>query len=282
MYTAIGGLKSHQTMLDVTANNIANVNTYGFKASRVAFADLLSQTISGAAGSTGDIGGVNSKQVGLGSMIGSTQQMMGQGNVQTTGVATDLAINGDGFFRVTNDGGLIGNAVTPPEISYMRAGNFQFDELGDLVTTDGYYVVGYAEDPLALGNPDLTTETIINVPPGSTSVSVDSNGMVSYISAANVPTIAGWVSMSNFSNPSGLAPSGGNKWLWSENSGAAVDNVANAGGNGGIIPGGLEMSNVDLASEFTDMIKAQRGFQANSRTITTSDEILQELVNLKR
>jgi flagellar hook protein FlgE len=287
MYTSIGGLKSHQTMLDTVANNIANVNTFGFKGSRVAFSDMLSQTISGSSAPGGDLGGTNSKQVGLGANIGATQQLMTQGNIQTTGVLTDLAISGDGFFRVTNDGGLIGAAAAPfPEMSYTRAGNFQFDAAGDLVTTDGYYVVGYAEDALVPDTPDLTTETRINIPPGnSTAVSIGQDGRVSYMdTAANIRVDAGWISIAKFANPAGLEPAGGNKWRDSSdgNSGAEVTNIPTAGGNGVIVAGGLEMSNVDLATEFTEMIRAQRGFQANSRTITTSDEILQELVNLKR
>lgn len=288
MYTSIGGLKSHQTMLDTVANNIANVNTYGFKSSRVAFADLLSQTISGSAAPTGDLGGVNSAQVGLGSRVGSTQQLMTQGNIQTTGVVTDLAISGDGFFRVTDDGGLVGAAVAPfPEYQYSRAGNMLFDRAGDLVTTDGYYVVGFAEDALTPGTPDPTTETIINIPPGnSTAVSISQDGMVSYMdTATNTVTIAGWISLAKFANPSGLVPSGGNKWAdpgTGGNAGTPVVDIPTANGLGDMVSGGLEMSNVDLATEFTEMIRAQRGFQANSRTITTSDEILQELVNLKR
>lgn len=286
MSTAISGLKSHQAMLDVTANNIANVNTSGFKGSRVAFSDLLSQTISGASQPTGDSGGINARQVGLGTTIGSTQQLHTQGGLMQTGVVTDLAISGDGFFRVTDEASLIGAAVAPfPTISYQRAGNFTFDRNGDMVTSDGYKIIGFAEDAMAPGTPDETVETVINVPTNATGVSIGQDGMVSYRMSGNpTPFVAGWITLAKFPNPGGMQADGNNKWVTSDNSGTPTVAVGGdvAGGTGKIASGYLEGSNVDLATEFTEMIKAQRGFQANSRTITTSDEILQELVNLKR
>lgn len=303
MYTAISGLKNHQTLLDVTANNIANVNTYGFKAERVAFKDILSQTIQSASSPTANIGGMNNMQVGLGITVDSIQQLHTQGALQNTGVATDLAIQGDGFFRVTADGSTLaadpnlaatgdGNSMadaTPdPQISYTRAGNFTFDSNGDLVTSDGYYVVGLENDPTlngGLGAPDPAQLQIkLHIDPATTrSVSIDPTGRVSAVDSTGNITTVGWVSMAKFANPSGLTLVGNNKYEQSNNSGAPVIGTAkDATGMGAVTAGALEMSNVDLAEEFTEMIRAQRGFQANARTITTSDQILEELVNLKR
>jgi len=312
MYTSITGLRNHQQMLDVTANNIANVNTYGYKSSTVAFKDMLSQTISGASGPTGQLGGTNARQVGLGMQVDSITQRHIQGAIQTTGVQTDVAIAGDGFFRVSADGanlpastGAAGGppaagGTPPPSVVYQRAGNFQLDAQGDLVTSDGYYVVGYAEadgDAATAGwqpsgQPDQANQVRLRLDPATTrSFSISADGEVSRVDTTGTLTTVGFISMSKFANTAGLQQVGSNKWEETVNSGTPVDGSARramAGPppsdftNTELVSGGLEMSNVDLATEFTDMIRAQRGFQANSRVITTSDEILQELVNLKR
>jgi flagellar hook protein FlgE len=287
MYTSISGLRNHQLMLDNTANNIGNVNTYGFKASSVTFKDLLSQTLQGASAPTASLGGTNNRQVGLGMTVDSITQRHTQGGLATTGVKTDLAISGDGFFRLSNDrAGL--TAVPPTNVTlYGRAGNFALDGNGDLVTQDGYYVIGYAElAPPGSGVPDPATQVVINIPPGTTSDwSIGQDGRVTRMdTTTGTLTTVGWVTMSKFANPSGLTQVGDNRWSESVNSGVPVDDIpaSTASGMGKLQAGTLEMSNVDLATEFTEMIRAQRGFQANSRVITTSDEILQELVNLKR
>lgn len=283
MYTSISGLKNHQTLLDTTANNIGNVNTYGFKASRTAFKTMLSQTLQGASEPTAILGGTNSRQVGLGMQLDSISQIHTQGNIQPTGAPTDVAIQGDGFFRVTNDTTNLPTQDAP--IYYQRAGNFAFDAAGDLVTSDGFHVVGYAEmAPAGSGVPDPDNEIVLNADPATTrAVSIDQSGRVTAIDATGTPTLVGWISMAKFPNASGLSEAGSNKWLASNNSGFEVEGTAGDNtGMGLLVPGALEMSNVDLATEFTEMIRAQRGFQANSRVITTSDEILQELVNLKR
>jgi flagellar hook protein FlgE len=297
MYTSITGLRNHQTMLDVVGNNIANVNTYGYKGSTTAFKTLLTQTMQGAGAPSPTLGGTNFQQVGLGMTIDSISQQFTQGALQTTGVQTDLAIQGDGFFNVTND--LAGVAAGTPETFYTRAGNFKFDANGTLVTSDGYHVLGWADDDAATAGFQLDVTnpmSSIQLPAQSatanwSNVIIGSDGSVSGIfvdptNAANplngTRQVVAMISMSRFSNPSGLEQVGNNRWQESLNSGVPVDDVANASGLGQLSVGYLEMSNVDLATEFTEMIKAQRGFQANSRVITTSDEILQELVNLKR
>ncbi len=299
MYTSITGLRNHQTMLDVVGNNIANVNTYGYKGSSTAFKTLLTQTMQGAGAPSPTLGGTNFQQVGLGMTIDSITQQFTQGALQTTGVGTDLAIQGDGFFNTTNDPANL--AAGTSELSYTRAGNFKFDATGTLVTSDGQFVVGYLDaDGATAGfqlvtgapGPGVSPEGVITLPSNLYSdVIVGPDGSVSGMfddgtGAANplngTRVTVAMIKMSRFSNPSGLQQVGNNRWQESLNSGTPVDGVPQTAGLGQLSVGYLEMSNVDLATEFTEMIKAQRGFQANSRVITTADEILQELVNLKR
>src|SRR5690349_15979078 len=142
MFAAISGLKVHQTMLDVTANDIANVNTIGFKAERTSFKDALSQVQKGASGPTTTLGGTNAAQIGLGVQLGGIDNMMSSGAIQSTGNPLDCAIQGDGMFRITDDPAGFSNTM------YTRAGNFTRDSAGDLVTSEGYYVVGVTVDPV--------------------------------------------------------------------------------------------------------------------------------------
>jgi flagellar hook protein FlgE len=272
MFSAISGLKSHQTMLDVTANDIANVNTIGFKAGRTTFKDSLAQTQSGAAAPNAVQGGSNARQVGLGVQLGSIDNLMGGGALQTTGNALDVAIQGDGWFRVGTGGA---PPALPASNQYTRAGNFTANEQGYLVTQDGAYVMGRTA-PGGAG-----ADTYLQIPAGATNVAIGQDGSMSYDDAAGASTVAGYLSLAKFSNESGLQRSAANRWNASASSGA--EQVGTPGGGYGLTASGaVEMSNVDLASEFTNMITAQRGFQANSRVISTADEVLQELVNLKR
>jgi flagellar hook protein FlgE len=295
MYTSITGLRNHQTMLDTVGNNIANVNTYGFKGSTTAFKTLLSQTMQGAGAPSPTLGGTNFQQVGLGMTIDSITQSFTQGALQTTGVQTDLAVQGDGFFNVSNDAA--GIAAGAPDTSYTRAGNFKFDATGTLVTSDGYFVLGWGDDdPATAGyqlditnpmqqitlNPGLYSNVIIGADGSVSGIYNDPADPLNDSGRNGTREIVGMIALSRFSNPSGLEQTGNNRGQVSLNSGVPIDDVPLANGLGAMSVGYLEMSNVDLATEFTEMIKAQRGFQANSRVITTSDEILQELVNLKR
>jgi flagellar hook protein FlgE len=279
MFSAISGLAVHQTMLDVTANNIANVNTIGFKSERVSFEDALSQLEHGASAPTATSGGTDVAQVGLGVRLGSINNVMTAGAVQTTGSALDVAIQGDGFFRLAADGTQLGS--TGASYMYTRAGNFTTDADGNLVTDDGDYVVGFTLD--TNGNPQTgaANETKITIPPGSDSVSISQNGTVSVTDSAGNVTKVAVISLATFPNDAGLQRVSGNNWIATNNSGTETANIAGTNGLGTMIPGAVEMSNVDLAQEFTNMITAERGFQANSRVITTADEMLQELVNLK-
>jgi len=272
MFAAISGLKTHQVMLDVTSNDIANVNTIGYKSARATFADSLTQTQRGAAGPGGGVGGSNAAQIGLGVQLGSIDNLMTGGALQSTGNPTDVAIQqGPGFFRVA------ASPTTPPTanpaaVEYTRAGNFTTSQAGYLMTQDGYYVQGRTA-----GGAD----SLILVPPGSTNMQIGSTGEVTYMDATNTRQSAGFLSLASFANPAGLTRSGSNRWLQSANSGTPTIGTPSA--TLGFTTGGtIEMSNVDLAQAFTNMITAQRGFQANSRVISTADEMLQDLVNLKR
>jgi flagellar hook protein FlgE len=281
MFAAVSGLRNHQTMMDVIASNISNVNTFGYKSQRTSFKDSLYQNLSGAGAPVPpSIGGTNPRQVGLGMSLNSIDTLMTQGNSQSTGVVTDMMIQGDGFFRVgapgATFGGVGGNDQTAGGEQYTRAGNFSFDSAGHLVTSKGQYVLGTIAATGNIGR--------LQVNPATTAaINVDAAGGVTSVSAAGVATAIGTVSLAKFANAPGLERIGDNLYRASNNSGTAVLGApGGAGGHGTIVPGALEMSNVDLALEFTNMIIAQRGFQANSRAITTSDDMLNELVNLKR
>ncbi|WLD95159.1 flagellar basal body rod protein FlgG [Alkalihalobacillus sp. AL-G] len=265
MYSGISGMKNFQTKLDVIGNNIANVNTYGFKKGRTTFQDLVSQQIAGASAPANGRGGINPKQVGLGSQLASIDTIHTQGSLQTTARPLDLAISGDGFFVVsdgTND-------------FYTRAGNFYLDQDGTLVNSAGLKVMGTDSD--GNGAPDE-----IVIPTDAQSFSIGADGSVSYVDNAGTLQTAGMIQLAKFANNGGLQKAGSNLYEETTNSGIAVLTTAGQAGAGEVVAGALEMSNVDLSAAFTEMIVAQRGFQANTRIITTSDEILQELVNLKR
>jgi flagellar hook protein FlgE len=399
-------------MMDVVGNNIANVNTVGFKSSTVIFQDTLSQLLRGASSGGGaNDAGVNPEQVGLGVKVGGIDIILTQGASQLTGRATDVAIQGDGFFVVR----------TAEETLYTRAGSFTFDDSGFLTDPSGAIVQGWLANPngqvftnapitdvkLPVGqviNPVATTEVTVGgnlstgalvtdqpistaievvdslgtkqritldfaktgpnqwsmtaydpnqvqigspvalvfdpangamttpapnspptftfTPPGgaaamtfdvnfgqgtptaitqlggaSTATAVDQNGTVtgylrsfaisddgsvSGVFSNGKSQVLGKLALAAFNNPSGLIKAGGSLFRSSAASGAPLSGTAGSAGRGSLAAGTLEMSNVDLAQEFTNLIIAQRGFQANSRIITASDEMLQDLVNLKR
>lgn len=419
MFSAISGLRAHQTWMDVIGNNIANVNTTGFKVGRVRFTDILSQLVRGASGPTETRGGINPLQIGLGAVVGAVDTIHTQGALQLTGKPSDLAIQGDGFFvvsdgsqtlytrdgafdigadlrlvnsstgfyvlgwqadadgnvdpagapgpitiplgqqldavpttQITVQGNLDANqdpaATTPHYVTKVSVVDSQgkrheffilFDKTGAntwdyTIQEDDPRTSATEDDPdFALGgttsgtlvfdangNLDLTASTIGAVdldargggagtvtltpdfsrltqlaapstanaaangaPAGAlTTFTVSQSGEVLGIYSNGVTKRIGQVALALFTNPGGLMKVGGNAYLPTVNSGEPIIGPADTGGRGKIASGYLEMSNVDLAQEFTSMIMAQRGFQANSRVITASDEVLQELVNLKR
>lgn len=388
LFSGISGLRSHQTMLDVTGNNIANVNTTGFKSSRVVFQDTLSQVVANAGGAQDGVGGTNPAQVGLGVRVAGVATSFTQGASQTTGRSTDMMIQGDGFFVVRKGA----------ESFYTRAGSFDFDATGQMVLPgEGALVQGWAAVNGVIDTNSALTD--LRVPAGTTMgavpstaadlrgnldsaaadgtvknltmklydavgaertltttftrsatgwsvaatdgtatvasqpVTFDANGTITAPTALTVggvtvdlATVTGYagldtvsagaqdgqaagtllsfalgadgtitgafsnglkqvvgrIALAAFTNPGGLEKAGGSLFSTSVNSGDALVGTAGTGGRGSLAGGSLEMSNVDLSSEFTSLIIAQRGFQANSRIITTSDEVLGELVNLKR
>jgi flagellar hook protein FlgE len=274
MFSAVSGLRAHQTMMDVTGNNIANVNTTGFKSSRTTFQETLNQVVrggtAGLAGADG-AGGVNPMQLGLGSQVGGTDVVFGQGASQTTGRATDVAIQGEGFFEVQTAEGSF----------YTRAGAFSFDNAGQLVGPGGERVMGYNAvdaDGEPVGGPDAIQIELNDY----TEISIGADGVVRGRNEDNEIVPVARLRMATFANPEGLTKAGNGLFADTAASGDPVFGLAGDDGFGTLQSGTLEMSNVDLAQEFTNLILSQRGFQANARSITTSDELLQELVNLKR
>jgi flagellar hook protein FlgE len=267
LFAGISGLRANQTALDVVGNNIANANTTGFKSSNVVFQDTLSQMLtSGRTGTANTQGGTNPVQIGLGVSVGGTTSNFGQGAAQVTGRATDMMIEGDGFFALKRG----------EETLYTRAGAFNFDNTGNLVSLDGDLVLG--TDGNAINIPGMDGQA-----PKVTSLTIGDDGVITVMREnSTTPAPAGTIRLVNFANPEGLARAGDTAFRATASSGNAVDGLPGAAGLGKIRTSALEMSNVDLAAEFTNLIIAQRGFQATSRVITTSDQVLEELVNIKR
>ncbi|GAA4972137.1 flagellar hook protein FlgE [Kineococcus glutinatus] len=419
MFSGVSGLRSHQTMMDVVGNNIANVNTTGYKSSSVVFSDTLSQLTKAAGAPTDANGGTNPSQVGLGVRVDAVTQNMTQGSAQSTGKSTDLMLQGDGMFAVQQGDGVF----------YTRNGSFTLDADGSVVTNAGGYVMGWRPDangtintngqvgklvipadsvmaakatstatvtgnldrtfangvpatattsfkayndqgeattvhmrftnastastpdntwnievstdggatfapstPAASINFDATTVNGVAYVDGAYATStpspltittagggtydVDVSKLTGYVGTTGKSAIEtaqdgapigtlmsysfgtdgvitgsysngykqtlGQVAIATFNNSAGLVKEGNSLYSVSTNSGAPVYGIAGEAGRGALLAGSLEMSNVDLSAEFTNLILAQRGFQANSRIISASDEILQDLVNLKR
>lgn len=288
LYSGVSGMKNFQTKMDVIANNIANVNTTAFKTGSVRFQDMISQTVaSPQSPSENGLGGMNGKQVGLGVKIGSIDTIMTGGALQPTNRELDFAIEGEGFFNVS-DG---------KQTFFTRDGAFYKDYQGNLVTSSGLRVMGVLgdtdtpmdedTDPLEI---DADTELVSLAIPGFAgdeentlqSFTVDGTGQIIGVYADGEKYLIGQVAISSFKNPEGLTKVGSNNYIDTTNSGTPLVGKAGDAGKGVMRQGFVEMSNVDLANEFTDMIITSRAFQANSRSITTSDEMLQELINLKR
>lgn len=279
MNAGISGMKGSQKQLDVIGNNIANVNTSGFKKGRATFQDLMSQMTSGAEEATDNRGGTNAQQIGLGSQVGSVDDIHTQGFSEMSENPLDLQIEGDGMFVLAEDvkGGENGsgrNVLNNADVSYSRSGNFYLDNNGNIVNSEGLYLIDTAGE-------------IMNIPDEAEDFSIGKSGNVTYVENGEEEG-AGQIALANFSNPEGLEKAGDSLYRETDNAGLMRDgndiqlNEPGESGTGTIVSGALEMSNVDLSDEFSNMITAQRGFEANTRIITTSDEVLQELLNLKR
>ena len=289
MSSAISGLENHQIYMDVVGQNIANVNTVGYKSSRVNFKEALAQTYSvGSAPVAGGVGGTNPVQVGLGVNLGGIDTIMTQGPMTTTGKTTDLAIKGQGFFMLSSAYDATTGVATPAY--YTRDGAFALDQDGYLVDpVSGNYVLGAAgapADPAAGYAANEIQRVRIDPTWGWANFSISSDGTLTGVKADGTTDLTNHprVLLAKFNNPEGLVRAGGNLYQQGLNSGAPAIAAPgdNTKGMGTLMSGTLEESNVDLAEQFSRMIMAERGFQANSRIITASDEMLQDLVNMKR
>ena len=340
LYSGISGMKVNQTKLDVIGNNLANVSTTAFKGSRVNFSTTISQTLGSASAASDSLGGVNGKQIGLGAQIASIDKIMSQGSMQSTSRSLDVAVDGSGYFMVATGPALTGgntDAITIKDngvenmpanssVAYTRDGSFVLDNEGNLLTSKGYRVLGFAmqtTNPVNGGNIDnieadgkvLYVESnnqtkaiddklvslkipdkVIKVDAQGKrtevavkSFNISADGLITGVLETGEITALGQIAMSSFKNEVGLTDIGNNMYEPSGSSGAAIISSGknsttnrNSSGYGDILQGYLEMSGVDMAEQFTDMIVATKAFQAAGKTITTGDEILSEIINLKR
>ncbi len=293
MYAAISGLDANQAMLNETAADLANVNTVGYKGASVTFADSLTQVLRGASGATSTNGGSNPVQIGLGVQVSATRNTMTEGSFQSTNNPLDVAIEGPGFLRVGSGEPPAKEPFTtglPASLQYTRAGDLTTNTQGFLITQAGEYLIG--RNAVANETEAGTTytagkeDTYINIPPGSGNVSIGQDGSVNYTDenpeskTYQQRVTAGYISLATFANESGLERLGGSLWGQTSNSGAPIVGTPATAGYGTTIGGELEMSNVDLATEMTNMITAERGYQANSRVISVSDQMLQTVVTM--
>jgi len=272
LYSGASGIKSHQIRMDVIGNNIANVNTTGFKSSRANFQDVLYQTVRYASASVPPAGGINPSQVGLGVMVSSITNNTGQGGLQNTGRVLDLAIDGNGWFVLSTDGNSVSGSGAANE-RYSREGIFYIDDQGNLVNSNGYNLCDSNGDPINLGTNGIAT------------INISKEGVITgtYLDGSDIGSVT--IGLAMFPNQDGLERDGRNVYKISPASGTVAGGgfgTPSTGGYGTVNSGYLEMSNVDLTDEFTNMITTQRGYQANARTITTSDQMLEELLNIKR
>ncbi|HLJ37284.1 MAG TPA: flagellar basal-body rod protein FlgG [Steroidobacteraceae bacterium] len=250
LWAAKTGLDAQQTQMTVTANNLANVNTTGFKKSRAVFDDLLYQNLSqvGAATSqnTQAPTGLN---VGTGVRVVATEKNYTQGNVNTTGNSLDLAIQGRGFFQVLQPNG---------QIAYTRDGSFQVNAQGQLVTASGYQV-----------------QPAVTIPTGAQSVTIGADGTISVqLAGQSAPQTVGTLQLADFINPAGLQDLGGNLAVESASSGSPVTANAGLNGMGTILQGSVESSNVNVVEELVNMIETQQAYEMNSRAVQTTDQML--------
>lgn len=309
MDSAVAGLRAHQNKMDVIGNNIANVNTWGFKAQSYNFKEAMYQTATASTGgvATGDntSGGVNAAQYGYGSLTGSISTDMSASVPSYVG-GLNAFIQGDGFFITSPT--LKGEGVDPTStedmkaasFQYTRVGQFQIDSNGYLQDLNGNYVYGFRTDD---GTGDTIPEDAqleplrVPVKDGGfadgdsddlailTNVTIDKNGMIKGVgedaNGEETTFYLGKVGIANFQNPNGLTKEGGGYYTASASDNTG-DVAANVPGGDGLMAGYIETSNVDLAKEFSEMITTQRGFQANSKVITVSDEMLSDLLSMKR
>ena len=255
LYSAATGMEAQQLNLNTIANNLANVNTPGFKRSKIEFQDLLYQKprASGA-----DSGGGNlvptGTEVGNGSRVAATSKVFTQGQLTNTGEKFDVAIQGDGFFEVQRPDGSIG---------YTRDGSFKLSAQGQVVTIDGM--------PILSGFQAI---------PAGSNVTIAENGQVTVQSNSGTQSFR--LTLARFANPSGLQSLGGNQYSETAASGTPEAGAPGEGGFGSVIQGYIEGSNVNIVEEMVNLIVAQRAYEINSKSVQSSDEMLQNVANMKR
>ena len=255
--TAATGMQSQQMNVDTIANNISNVNTTGFKRSRMDFQDVFYQNLRTAGSPTGDRQLPTGLQVGLGVRPAATQKLFVQGSFEQTGNPLDMSIEGHGFFQVTLPDGTV---------AFTRDGSFKRDAEGTVVTSDGYPI-----------------EPAITIPPDATLITISSDGTVSAtVGGEGEPQTLGEIQLASFSNPSGLTSTGKN--LYQKSAASGEPTVAKPGeqGFGNVAQGFLEQSNVEVVTEMIGMISAQRAYEINSRVIQGVDEMLEVAGGLLR
>jgi flagellar basal-body rod protein FlgG len=257
LYSAATGMEAQQLNLNTIANNLANVNTPGFKRSKIEFQDLLYQKPTRASGT--DSGGGNivptGTEVGNGTRVAATSKVFTQGQLTQTGEKLDVAIQGEGFFEVQRPDGTIG---------FTRAGSFKLNAQGQVVTIDGLPVLSGFQP----------------IPPGSTSVAISENGQVTVQGANGTQSFR--LTLSRFANPAGLQSIGGNLYAETAASGTPETGQPGEQGFGSTVQGYVESSNVNIVEEMVALIVAQRAYEINSKSIQTSDEMLQNVANMKR
>jgi flagellar hook protein FlgE len=289
--TATTGIRQFQTNLDVIGNNLANINTIGYKAGRVDFADTLTQTLRQPTPDLGGRSGTASVQVGNGVNISAVKNTFTQGAINQTGVFTDLAINGEGFFLVKN--------TFTGEVFATRAGDFRLDDQGFLVTNQGFRVQGF--NTSLESNSDYPANSQVgdikldrgSLPAGFDpvadgvgvkNVNIDSSGRINILLDDNKTQYTrGQILLERFNNPQALLKQGSNLYSGLDAAGRLdAPAVAGTNGLGQIEANAIEMANVDIAREFSTLITTQRAFQANARVLTASDEVLQEMIRMVR
>lgn len=258
LWTAASGMQAQALNIDVISNNLANVNTTGFKRSRADFQDLLYETLRNAGTAATEVNEVPTGiQIGHGTRPVAVQKVFLQGDYQQTQNELDMAIEGNGFFQIVQSSG---------DIAYTRDGAFKMDSEGRIVTSDGFLL-----------EPEIT------VPSDAVSLSIGIDGTVSVLQAGqSQPTELGTVNIARFVNPAGLHAIGRNLFMPTSASGDAIVGTAGENGLGTISQGFIEMSNVSVVDEMVKMISAQRAYEINSKSIQAADEMLQMANNVKR
>jgi flagellar hook protein FlgE len=278
--SSVSGLDAFQQQMDIIGNNIANLNTTGFKSATGNLADSFSNTLQAATASTSSSNpGTNPMQIGTGVNTISITNDWAQGTINPTGVSSNLAINGNGFFVVQDPSSTAQYAT--------QDGTFTLNNNGNLVTSNGMLVQGYSNTGLStLGPIVINTQGMPSTSSPTatmTSYSISSSGTITVNLSDGTSFVRGQILLQNFQNPQALVNQGSNLYSNMTNAGPLTALTApGSSGLGTIQSGALELSNVDLAAQMADLIVAQRGFEANSKIVTTSDELLQDVVNMKR